>query len=274
MDSARCEKLYRQNLRSAKRQNENLSADCISVLRELTRRYAISINTGELRFLNGAWYITHAGLLRIAARRRCKGIEVGVVASLSSPQTSTWVAKARVYTSPACKGFSGYGDASPSNVSAVVRGAELRIAETRAVNRALRKAYGIGICSVEELGNFSGHLPTATAKKTPWPQIDSSEPNGHHPLRDQLCLLVRQQRLDATLVKAYAADYCEVAELRLASRKQIADFIRHLKDYIHHDRDGLLCQLNSYARKPVGSSTTATDVDPSVSGEKKGSGAA
>ena len=28
----------------------------------------------------------------------------------------------------------------------------MRVAETRAVNRALRKAYGIGLCSVEELG--------------------------------------------------------------------------------------------------------------------------
>lgn len=30
-------------------------------------------------------------------------------------------------------------------------GSELRIAETRAVNRALRRAYGIGICSLEEV---------------------------------------------------------------------------------------------------------------------------
>ena len=34
-------------------------------------------------------------------------------------------------------------------------GAEMRVAETRAVNRALRKAYGIGICSVEEIGSFA-----------------------------------------------------------------------------------------------------------------------
>ena len=49
-------------------------------------------------------------------------------------------------------GFVGYGDADPSNVSTLVRGAEMRVAETRDVNRALRKAYGIGICSVEEIG--------------------------------------------------------------------------------------------------------------------------
>jgi hypothetical protein len=39
----------------------------------------------------------------------------------------------------------------PSNVSPLMHGAEMRIAETRAVNRALRKAYGIGICSVEDV---------------------------------------------------------------------------------------------------------------------------
>jgi hypothetical protein len=44
----------------------------------------------------------------------------------------------------------GYGDADPSNVSSRVRGAE-----TRAVNRALRKACGIGSCSVEEIGSFT-----------------------------------------------------------------------------------------------------------------------
>jgi len=31
--------------------------------------------------------------------------------------------------------------------------AELRIAETRASTEPLRKAYGIGLCSVEELGS-------------------------------------------------------------------------------------------------------------------------
>jgi hypothetical protein len=56
----------------------------------------------------------------------------------------------------------GYGDASPINVSPVVHGAEMRVAETRAVNRALRKAYGIGICSVEEIGSFSVPAQTKT----------------------------------------------------------------------------------------------------------------
>ena len=52
--------------------------------------------------------------------------------------------EAIVYKTPGSTGFVGYGDADPSNVSSLVRRAEMRVAETRAVNRALRKAYGVG----------------------------------------------------------------------------------------------------------------------------------
>ena len=55
----------------------------------------------------------------------------------------------------------GCGDADPSNVSPLVHGAEMRVAGTRAVNRALRKAYGIGICSVEEIGSFAEPAPAS-----------------------------------------------------------------------------------------------------------------
>jgi hypothetical protein len=75
--------------------------------------------------------------------------------------------------------------------------------------------------------------------------------NGQYPLRHQLLLLIRQHRLDPSLVKAYAADYCHVPELRQASREQVATFIKHLSEYAQSDRDGLLYQLNSYAPKPA-----------------------
>jgi len=129
----------------------------------------------------------------------------------------------------------------------------MRVAETRAANRALRKAYGVGICSVEELGSFSGLLPQAANSKKVTPNASPVNGNGHHPLRDLLCLLIRQQQLDPSLVKAYAADYCDVSELREASRDQVATYIQHLAEYAQSDREGLLCQLNSYVAKPVAS---------------------
>ena len=116
------------------------------------------------------------------------------------------------------KGFVGYGDADPSNVSPLVRGAEMRVAETRAVNRALRKAYGIGLCSVEELGYFS-----SPPERVQGEGIDSSHSNGNGSgtgqprLRDKLCLLIRKYELDPTLVKRYAADFCGT---RSAPRRQ------------------------------------------------------
>jgi hypothetical protein len=116
------------------------------------------------------------------------------------------------------EGFVGYGDADPSNVSLMVHGAEMRIAETRAVNRALRKAYGIGLCSVEELGSFpsnSGHTRDREASAT---HSANSSNNGQPHLRDQLCLLIRQHNLDPTLVKAYAADFCGTPSLKEANR--------------------------------------------------------
>src|SRR5437588_877209 len=102
------------------------------------------------------WYVTHAGLLRLAQRRHCAGIKVQQVREFCDPTMGRWVFKATLYKNRGSKGFVGYGDANPTNTSPLVRGAEMRVAETRAVNRALRKAYGIGLCSVEELGWLTG----------------------------------------------------------------------------------------------------------------------
>ena|SRR5579859_857138 len=98
-------------------------------------------------------YVTHAYLLGVAQKRGCVGIHVEPVLPLCRPMKNFWVFKATVFKSSTCRGFVGYGDAHPGNVSPLIfNNAELRMAETRAVNRALRKAYGIALCSVEELG--------------------------------------------------------------------------------------------------------------------------
>jgi hypothetical protein len=153
--------------------------------------------------------------------------------------------RATVYTSPECKGFVGYGDADPSNVSPLVHGAEMRVAETRAVNRALRKAYGIGICSVEEIGALN-RQPEASHEPKRTPQPANGNRYGSRTVRDRLCQLIRQHQLDATLVKSYATDFCGVKILREATREQVENFVVYLADWAEKDRNALLCQLNSY----------------------------
>jgi hypothetical protein len=166
-----------------------------------------------------------------------------MVRDFCDPTGARWAFRATVFPSDKSAGFVGFGDADPSNVSSLVRGAEMRIAETRAVNRALRKAYGIGICSVEEIGTIP--IPV---KKLP-PQNANGNGNGTGPkFRDRLCQIIRQHKLDPELVKAYAVDFCGTKTLREASREQVENFVQQLADWAAKDRNTLLCQLSSYSQ--------------------------
>ncbi len=240
---------FRSNARLARQLWGELSRIALRSLRELTARYSLSIASGDLQLLDGRWYVTHSGLLQLASRRGCHGIQTTLQEKVSDGMAGRWVFKAIVYKSVRSRGFVGFGDADPSNVSSMVRGAELRIAETRAVNRALRKAYGIGLCSVEELGAFSS-APRASAAPAP---SNGSHPsngsgNGQPRLRDQLCLLIRQYNLDANLVKAYAADFCGTQTLSGASRELGRVLHQSSLAAAKENRDALVCKLNSYAQ--------------------------
>jgi len=232
---------FQCNKRIAKQLWGDISPTALRGLKELTSEYLLSIASGDLLLLDGRWYVTHTGLLGLARRNRCAGINVRPVPTFSDPSVQRWAFEATVYKSRACRGFVGCGDADPSNVSPLVRGAEMRVAETRAVNRALRKAYGIGLCSVEEIGTVPN-----TGEKLP-PQ--NTNGNGAGPkVRDRLCQIIRQHQLDAELVKAYAVDFCGTKTLREATREQVENFVQQLADWAGKDRNALLCQLNSYAR--------------------------
>ena len=117
------------------------------------------------------------------------------------------------------------------------------VAETRAVNRALRKAYGIGVCSVEEIGT----IPNPIEKLSPQNANGNGQLAGPK-VRDRLCQIIRQHKLNPELVKAYAVDFCGTKTLREASREQVENFVQQLADWAAKDRNTLLCQLNRYAQ--------------------------
>jgi hypothetical protein len=240
--------LILQNTRLARRAWE-ITTHQGSVLKTLTQEFQLSVALGDLNLLDNKWYVTHSGLLRLARRNRCAGIEVRPMRDFSEPALGRWVFRATVHKSKMSKPFVGYGDADPSNVSTLVHGAEMRIAETRAVNRALRKAYGIGLCSVEELGTLS-RGPASSRNHQPLAESHppSGASNGQPRLRDQLCGLIRQHNLDPTLVKAYAADFCGTPSLKEANRDLVQSFISHLTACAKENRDMLVCRLNSYAQ--------------------------
>jgi hypothetical protein len=252
------QRLYIQNRRLARKTWPDLKPVLLSALQKYSVQFGLSIASSELILLSGNWYVTHAGLLAVATRRRCRGIEVEAVSDLCDLARGRFVFKATAYTSHKSRQFVGYGDADPSNVSPLVRGAEMRVAETRAVNRALRKAYGIGICSVEEIGSLNAPLRTPRDTKTEIKNVHAQPVNGNGSngkgsrVRDRLCQLIRQHELDANLVKSYATDFCGTKTLRDATREQVENFVVHLADWAEKDRNALLCQLNSYSRSEAG----------------------
>ena len=118
---------------------------------------------GALIRLSGKDYLTHDGLLRIAHLHGIASIHTEIV---------SWDAEARAAvvhaTATGERGtYTGIGDASPANVSRNIATACLRMAETRAVSRALRLYTGLGMTSADEL---PGTGPTAAPSA---PQGDS-----------------------------------------------------------------------------------------------------
>ena len=131
-------KLLRKNLRAAKRTfGQALAPRMIAQLKTLTRDFGLSVEAGALQIINGNWYVTHTGLVQLARRKRCRDIHVEAVDSLCDSAANRFVLKATVYPSKESAGFVGYGDADPANVSLLVRGKEMPLAETRAVKPAL-----------------------------------------------------------------------------------------------------------------------------------------
>jgi hypothetical protein len=242
-----------ENLRLARQEfGSALPFRLVKSLEVLSKDFHFSLSAGELQFIDSCWYVTHTGLLRLARRKRCRGIHVEAVDFLCDSAANRFVLKATVYPTKNSPGFVGYGDADPSNVSFLVHGAEMRVAETRAVNRALRKAYGIGICSVDEIGSLDRQRALAPEPKKLPQSSANGNGQGSRTVRDRLCQIIRQHQLDPKLVKSYATDFCGVKSLRDATRDQVENFIAHLTDWAEKDRNALLCQLNSYVGQKEG----------------------
>jgi hypothetical protein len=135
----------------------------------------------------------------------------------------------------------GYGDADPSNVSSLVRGAEMRVARDSSRQpgpaQGLRHRHPLGRGDWDD----SGSSWKASSPKGEWKRQRAGPK-----VRDRLCQLIRQYKLDPELVKAYAVDFCGTKTPREATREQVENFVQQL-DWAEKDRNALLCQLNSYS---------------------------
>jgi len=87
--------LLRDNLKLLRRLSTELPRGiAVDQLRHMTKTFGFSLALGDCLYLNGGWYVTHSGLLRLAQRRRCAGIGVQQVRALCDPAAGRWVFKA------------------------------------------------------------------------------------------------------------------------------------------------------------------------------------
>jgi hypothetical protein len=92
-------KLLRRNKKCARNSWGSLSKNSLQTLTELTLTHSLSVSAGHLQLLDGHWYITHSGLLRVALRNRCLGINTTLQERVPDPGANRWVFKATVYKS-------------------------------------------------------------------------------------------------------------------------------------------------------------------------------
>ena len=94
--------------------------------------------------LQGKKFITFEGLLSEFHKNGGNKIDTEIVS------TEPFIVKATA--SGTIGSFSGIGDADKDNVNTMISKHKIRMAETRAIARALRWYNNIGMCSADEMG--------------------------------------------------------------------------------------------------------------------------
>ncbi len=100
---------------------------------------------------------TFRKLLEAAHAEKLSSVDTSVLQYPSRETRETAVVRATITTSQGT--FTGLGDAAPESVPEKLRSALVRVAETRALCRALRTALCVPYVAVEELGDKIRFLP-------------------------------------------------------------------------------------------------------------------
>lgn len=103
--------------------------------------------------LMGKEFVTFEGLLKAGHTIGLSSIETEMIKADFDSNIFVCKAKVTLRNGVSCE---SYGDATPANVGNLVKAHSLRMAETRAIARALRWATNIGHTSLEELGDKDG----------------------------------------------------------------------------------------------------------------------
>lgn len=116
----------------------------------------------------GKTVATLAGLLDAAHSEGLSAIDTQLIQIGSEENSQTWLFRAQVTTSKGT--FSGFGDANPANVSRQMLTVLPRMAESRAIARALRWAVNSTVAAAEEFDDDEPtHAPAQPSPPVPKP---------------------------------------------------------------------------------------------------------
>lgn len=135
----------------------------------LLKRIPIKDSTG--RVVGHKEVVAYRGLLDLVHRDRVSRITTKLIQAPTDANGQTAIVHARVHTSRGV--FSALGDANPRNVNPKIVPHLVRMAETRAEARAMRKAVNIGVVAIEELDDLPEDV---TLEGTMQPLERSPEP--------------------------------------------------------------------------------------------------
>jgi hypothetical protein len=134
--------------------------------------HRIPVKDSNGRVVGEKAVVAYRGLLDMVHSERLSVISTELIQAPTKENGETAIVSASVTTSRGT--FSGIGDANPRNVDAKVAPHIIRMAETRAEARAMRKAVNIGVVAMEELGDDLDDSLTYEGTLQP------SGGNGHH----------------------------------------------------------------------------------------------
>lgn len=148
----------------------------LTMARRVPEQFIITISRGK----KTKEFVLLEGLLELAHQDEVRKISTQILQFPTDENNQTAIVHALVVTS---KGeFEGTGDANPLNTNSMIAPHNIRMAETRAVARALRFATNVGMTAWEELGQVE-NVPEQepTREFAPPPATESFTPLNGHP---------------------------------------------------------------------------------------------
>lgn len=128
---------------------------------------------GDVTRLNNREFVLFSGLLSLAHEHGLECLETEPVSIDLDSRSAVFRCIARGQRGT----FTGHGDGTQENLSKMVKPAFIRMAETRAIARALRFYLGIGMTAKDELPGNESERTQRTSRPAAARQAESQAPN-------------------------------------------------------------------------------------------------